>query len=556
MTSPPPRRRIRMPGIGVLVAAGLLAAGLASAPPAAALLPGPAPISEPTAANVTADALPTVQIDGVVWSQAIVGNTVFAGGNFANARPAGAAAGTSQTPRSDLLSYNLSTGTLITTFAPKLNGQVKTVAASPDMTRIYVGGQFTTVGGVSRSRIAAFSTATGALITSFAPPVNYTVNAIVATNTTVYAGGAFSAVGSASRTRLAAFSASNGALLSWSPKADSTVTAMVMTPAADKVIVGGAFTTVSGSTVYGLTALDASSGAVLPWLANSRVRDYGSGSAITNLSTDGTAIYGSGYAFYAGGGSGTLEGAFSANPTTGALNWVEDCHGDTYGTYSGNGVLYTVTHAHFCGNVGGFPDTSNPRVPHHALAFTTQAIGTLKHNTSGTYTDWGGTAAPAMFNWFPDLDAGTFTGQSQAAWHVTGNGQYVIMGGEFPKVNSTKQQGLVRFAVKPPAPGKQGPRVSAVPSLAATSATSVRLSWPASWDRDNEKLTYKVIRDGNTAAPVATIAATSQFWNRPTVTFTNTGLKAGTHYTYSIITSDPIGNSLAGIAVGITTPAA
>ena len=41
---------------------------------------------------------------------------------------------------------------------------------------------------------------------------------------------------------------------------------------------------------------------------------------------------------------------------------------------------------------------------------------------------------------------GTYTGQSQAAWSVSGNAKYISYGGEFPTVNGTKQQGLVRFA--------------------------------------------------------------------------------------------------------------
>ena len=44
--------------------------------------------------TVSADGLPTVQINGVAWTQVIIGNTVFVGGNFTEARPAGAAAGT------------------------------------------------------------------------------------------------------------------------------------------------------------------------------------------------------------------------------------------------------------------------------------------------------------------------------------------------------------------------------------------------------------------------------------------------------------------------------
>src|SRR5215212_7780447 len=56
-----------------------------------------------TPATVSADALPTVQIDGVAWSQVVVGNTVYVAGQFSKARPAGAAPGTSETVRNNLL---------------------------------------------------------------------------------------------------------------------------------------------------------------------------------------------------------------------------------------------------------------------------------------------------------------------------------------------------------------------------------------------------------------------------------------------------------------------
>src|SRR4051794_24778641 len=46
-----------------------------------------------TPATVSADALPTWQINGVVWSQVLVGNTVYVTGSFTKARPPGVAAG-------------------------------------------------------------------------------------------------------------------------------------------------------------------------------------------------------------------------------------------------------------------------------------------------------------------------------------------------------------------------------------------------------------------------------------------------------------------------------
>ena len=48
----------------------------------------------------TADALPTVQVNGVVWDQIVAGNVVYAVGQFTSARPAGSPQGSNETPRS------------------------------------------------------------------------------------------------------------------------------------------------------------------------------------------------------------------------------------------------------------------------------------------------------------------------------------------------------------------------------------------------------------------------------------------------------------------------
>src|ERR1700712_1255589 len=128
-----------------------------------------------TPATVAADALPTVQINGVVWSQTVVGNIVYAAGKFTSARPAGSPAGTNEVTRNNLLAYNIETGALVTSFAPNLNAQALTVTPSPDGSRIYVGGSFTQVNGVVRSRIAALNPTTGALINGFAPAAQTTV---------------------------------------------------------------------------------------------------------------------------------------------------------------------------------------------------------------------------------------------------------------------------------------------------------------------------------------------------------------------------------------------
>jgi PKD repeat protein len=539
-------RRLRAAVLALVVVAGTVTvtAGTAAA--------APGPVLNPAPALVSADALPTAQVDGVVWQQAIVGDTVYAAGNFGTARPAGVAAGgAGQVARSNLLAYDIRTGVLNSSFAPAVNGQIRAVTASPDGSRIYVGGDFRAVNGVTRTRIAAFSTATGQLVGAFDANVDYVVRAIVATDTTVYVGGSFTNSRGVPRGRLAAFSAANGALLGWNPNADGAVHSLLMTPDGSKIIAGGAFQNVGGSPAYGMAAVSPVDGSRRPWNATTAIRNAGVNSAILSLTTDGSSIYGSGYRF---GTGGNLEGAFKLSAATGDVEWIEDCHGDTYDTAVANGIVYTVSHAHFCGNIGGFwqsdPWATNMR---HALAFTRDATGTIDHDRLG-YFDWYGYKSPSLYNWFPDLANGTFTGQTQAAWDITANSEYVVLGGEFPSVNGVAQAGLVRFRVKANSPADQGPRESGsrfAPRLTAVSPTAVRVSWPSNWDRDDMTLTYRVIRDGNTTTPVCTVTGDATFWNRPALSCIDSGLTAGAH-TYRVDAADPQGNAVAGGTVSIS----
>ena len=542
----------------MLTIAGLAIFGLALSQPVAAsadtLLPGPAPVEQRSASTVTADPLPTVQIDsGVVWVQQIIGSTVYAGGSFSNARPAGAAAGTNLMPRSNILAYNIDTG-VATSFAPVINGVVKSMAMSPDGTRLYVGGTFTSVNGVTRWNFAAFDTATGALL-SWAPAVGGTyVNAIVATKTAVYVGGLIGAGAGVTRKNFAAFSATNGALLAWAPTSDLQVDAMVLAPHGDKIIAGGRFGMVNGVSQRGLAALDLTTGALLPWAAPNTVINgmstgtYKGKAGIYSLATDANSVYGTGWV-YANVATGNLEGTFSATSDSGAINWIADCHGDHYGVYSDGTNVYTTSHQHACESMGGAPQsdpsTTNLR---HATAYTAAAKGTLTRSpeVSDIYADWSGYPAPAAIDWYPDWVTGSATGDGQAGWDMTGNGKYLLVGGEFPYVNGKLQQGIVRFSNQPAGGPKNGPRWSGsnwVPTAKSNTAGTVRISIPSNWDRDDLSLTYKLYRNG-TAAPLQTQVAQSTFWNTPTLTFSDSGQAPGSTQTYKVTATDPDGNTV------------
>lgn len=543
----PPVRRALTGFIAVLLGTGAL---LASTAPSAAADPGPIGQRSPT--SVTADALPTVQINGVAWDQVVAGETVYVGGNFSSARPAGSPAGSNETPRSNLLAYNIRTGALITSFAPTVNGQIKALALSPDKTRLYIAGTFTQVNGQNRYRVASFTIANGAL-TSFQPSPNTTVNSIAVTDSAVYAAGSFSKVGAVDRSRLAAFNPTTGALLGWAPAADATVNSILPTPDGSKIIVAGAFANLNGTTAQGLGAIDAVNAATLPWTANTVVRNYGTTAAMLKLRTDGETIYAVGYWF---GGTGNFEGVLAAEPNSGAVKWLADCHGDTYDVAAMADQVYAMSHWHHCQNIGGYPDTNPRNAWYYANAMTKTTSGTVAHNNQGGYYDFFGYGAPAMINWFPTLTAGTFTGQSQAAWSATSTNEYLLLGGEFPSVNGTSQQGLVRFAVPSLAPKKQGPRVAGAafnPSLVAVRPTEVRIKWQANHDRDDNTLTYELTRVG-TVTPIYTTTASSQFWNRPSMGAADTGLTPGQTYRYRLLAKDPDGNLAQSEIVSITMP--
>lgn len=541
--------------VAFVLSLGMILASMALMPNVARADTAPLdPANPATPTTVSADALPTTQIDGVAWSQVVVGDTVYVAGKFNTARPAGSAPGVNTVVRNNLLAYNINTGNLITSFAPSLNAQALGIAASPDGSRVYVVGDFTSIDGAGYYRAAAFSTATGAIIPSFRPILESQGRAVVATDTAVYLSGTFSSVNGQPRGYVAKINASDGSVADWNPNADSTIGALALTPDGSKLVMGGRFKNIGGTPNLGLGAADAATGAVLPWAANQSVRNAGTRASITSLYASNDRIYGTGYVF-GSTADGNLEGAFSADPDTGNVQWVEDCHGDSYSVFELGDAVYVAGHPHFCGNVDGFPETT-PRSYNHTIAFSKAATGVITPDTLGEpYFNWGGTARPSLLNWFPAYVTGTYTGQGQAAWSLAGNSDYLVVGGEFPYVNGVAQAGLTRFAVSSIAPNKMGPNINTalVPTVASFKAGEVRVSWTSTFDRDNKNLTYSLVRDkSSNVDPIYTTTQESTFWQRANMGFIDKGLTPGSVHTYRIFVTDPFGNSVSRLSASVT----
>ncbi len=99
---------------------------------------------------------------------------------------------------------------------PMVNGSIYAVA--PDGAGgWYIGGSFTTVGELGRSRLAHILP--DKTVGPWNPYANSTVYALAVSDTVVYAGGYFSSIGGQTRSGLAAIDAATGSATAWDPHA-------------------------------------------------------------------------------------------------------------------------------------------------------------------------------------------------------------------------------------------------------------------------------------------------------------------------------------------------
>lgn len=145
----------------------------------------------------------TAAADGEVLALAVSGSTVYVGGAFLHVGGA---------VRNRLAALD-STTAEVAAFSPVVNKPVRALAASN--TTLYAGGEFTKIGGSARPMLAAFDLGSGSLDQQWQPkPVGkvYTL-AITSDASRVYAGGNFTTLnGQADYAFLAAVNPTTGAI--------------------------------------------------------------------------------------------------------------------------------------------------------------------------------------------------------------------------------------------------------------------------------------------------------------------------------------------------------
>ena len=121
------------------------------------------------------------------------GNTMYAVGTFTAISQAG-----TTFSRNNVFSFSASKPYTMTSWNPNVNGIVNGITFSPDCSTAYIGGKFSTVGGVAAKNLAAVSTSSGALITAFGHSASGQVESLQYYNGHVLTGGYFTSINNSS----------------------------------------------------------------------------------------------------------------------------------------------------------------------------------------------------------------------------------------------------------------------------------------------------------------------------------------------------------------------
>ena len=381
------RSRLRSCAVAALVAVGLGATGQ----------PAWGSISDAPDARMPG-------VDGRVWSILRIGDTIYLGGQFKNVvMPDG-----SLVPRSDLAAFGVD-GSL-KNWAPAVGGSGLVFALATDGSRIFVAGDYTSIGGATRESLSAVDLS-GNVLAWHADASNQ-VRALTVTGSTMYVGGQFGRIDGTRRSRLAAIDLSttgpggSATLLDWAPKANRSVRSISILQNGD-VVVAGQFTqlkeqapnaTWDTSKLYVQSLTPASSptpGRFEPWAEHPQDFIWD-----TITIPDGRVAVGRG---------GVNGGSIGLYRPDGTLTWHHGGNGDVQAVGYADGQV--IAGGHFSTIGGGGPD--EPAEGTHVPRLV-------------AYEPVGGALDASWQSW-PD--------SAKGVWSILGTSDKLFVGGDFNTMN-------------------------------------------------------------------------------------------------------------------------
>ena len=396
----------------VLVPAAVasLTVALAVVPASAVFIPPPASATL-TSAN-PADHTPHAQ-NGSIRAFAQIGNTVYAGGSFTGIKAAGASA---WQPLSYLVAYDASSGALRPGFVPVLDNAVQTLAVSPD-NKLIVGGNFSSVNGVTRRNLVELDPNSGSTITSWVGRADGGVvrRAIVSGNF-LYIAGAFHWVNGTQHSLLARLNATTGAIDSSFqvdastarefPNTTELVWALAVAPNGKTVVATGNFTVVNGESRNQVVVIDTTAmPTVADWSTDRYVDGCYSGSfpfyaRDVDFSDDGAY-----FVIAADGGRGpaycdAIARFETADRGAVTATWVDYTGTDSVTSIeAADGVVYTAGHFRWLNNANGNDAAGAGAVDRYGFGALDASNGVPMNWNPGRSP--GGQLPPDGTNWGP-----------------------------------------------------------------------------------------------------------------------------------------------------------
>ncbi len=377
--------------------------------------------------------------DGPVYAIAVNANTVYIGGKFGYVGPRTGGLGL----------VSAATGVAKPGF-PAVNGPVYS-ADGDGKGGWYIGGSFSTVGGIVRSNLAHIL-ADNTVDPAWNPSLNGSNLVIVASDSTVFVGGAFTRVGSTVRNRIAALDAKTGQPSAWNPSANSGLVASIV-PAGELVYVGGSFTSIGGQSRSRIAALSAATGLATTW-------NPGASAGVVNaIAVSGTNVYLGGTFTTAGGKPRSrIAGLGTASNT--ALSWIPEANGAVNALAVLDGTVYVAGQFTSIGSdsrmglaaldpSSGVATAWNPAPS--ASVYSMLVLGTNMW-VGGAFTSVGGQSRTQLASvdpvtgevsdWNPRLSGG-----SSQVLAIASDGNEVLGGGTFASMGGVIRSNLAAFDI-------------------------------------------------------------------------------------------------------------
>jgi hypothetical protein len=229
--------------------------------------------------------------------------------------------------RTALAALNAADGSATTTFNPVLSGGLPSVSAlAISGSTLYVAGNFNMVGALSRRALAALSIGganDGNVVAAFDPAPTYfscvpcaSIEAMAVSGSTVYVGGSFDTIGGQSRDNLAGLNAADGSATAFDPGPHQNI--LSLAASGSIVYVGGGFNSIGGQPRNYMAALNAADGSATAFNPNPN-------GTVSTIGVSGSAVYLGGQFSSLGGVLRNSLAAINAADGT-ATAW--DAHGD------------------------------------------------------------------------------------------------------------------------------------------------------------------------------------------------------------------------------------